>query len=209
MPAGPGEHTLSKYVGATGLADSEPWMVGHAIAMIDWFLHRECGGQASIIEWGSGSSSKWLLERCKLLVTIEHDPKYHDLAMTHQTSSGRGSGKWQLIFQPPDSPDNRDRLYETHADAYRNQTFKRYVKRAAAEVASGEANLIVVDGRCRHECMGEAVDLVDRDCGMVVLDNTERKRYLPAADKFEQATGMRRVEFSNGAWRTTVWHRHV
>jgi len=162
----------------------EPWLVRGAITMIDEHISG-LDRPAIALEFGSGSSTPWLYEKCGFVVSVEHcEPWAKRVAEV--------TGQEVEWAERADGVIHRRELGEGY-----EQTARFY--------ADGIFDLVLVDGRRRRRCINEAHSKV-RPGGLLVLDNTERDYYRCACDLLDGA-GWARKDFKNSVWETTVWRK--
>lgn len=144
-----------------------PWWTYAAIH----FMERALRGDETVVEYGSGQSTKWLAARVATIHTIEHDAEWTALA-------GHLPANAQLLDRPCagdglEAPDDDD-----------------YVA-AIREVAPPD--VVIVDGRARLSCVAAAVEHLAAE-GLVLLDDSHRPAYAPALTQLSDA-GFGRVDF--------------
>jgi hypothetical protein len=149
-----------------------PWWVYDASDRVDQFLE-SLGGQARVFEYGSGASTFWLSRRAAMVDTVEHHPGFaafmsarcqdlpnvrvHHVPAVHAAQA------------PPKTPSSRF--------GHKDLDFTDYV--AAIDAVPGKFDLLVIDGRAREACLAHAAPRVRRG-GLVVFDNSDRRRYRDA-----------------------------
>ena len=75
----------------------EPYIIKEAIEFLDGVLRPK----HIVFEWGSGSSTIWLAERCKRVVTVEHDLAWADLV--ERSAAERGLKVLLHLVHPYDA----------------------------------------------------------------------------------------------------------
>jgi predicted O-methyltransferase YrrM len=133
---------------------------------------------ARILEWGSGGSTKAILQRCPFverLVSIEHDRPWHQRVRDEVTDP-----RLELHLVEPHEP------VPSEIEAY-----KRFVDRAEREPApfasyiefpttlATEFDFVLVDGRARAFCIPIGWSLL-RPGGVLVVHDAQRREYHPA-----------------------------
>ncbi len=112
-----------------------------------------------LFEWGSGNSTRFWAQKCHRVVSVENDEAWHQKMKPLLPANVA----YQLV-----------------------QDLSLYPK--AIHEYEEDFDIIVVDGRCRQECVIEALKKL-KDDGMVILDNSERygqtSAMLRAADLIE------------------------
>jgi predicted O-methyltransferase YrrM len=153
------------------LADLDvPWWTYRAIDAVDAWL----GSRARPIrcfEYGSGASTLWLARRADEVLTVEHDAGFAATLAGRLATAGNVS--MQVI---PAVPADRPAV-PSAKEGYAGMDFAGYA--AAIDCHEGGFDLIVVDGRARQACLAHALPRL-RDDGLIVFDNSARRRYRPA-----------------------------
>jgi len=119
-----------------------------------------------VFEYGCGNSTLYYADHVGSVTSVEHDVEWH------RTMQAHGKRNVTILLQ----------ALERDAD---------YARTAAA--AGGGFHLVIVDGRDRVNCVRQGVLALTPD-GCVVLDDSEREEYQPAAD-FLRDAGFRRLDF--------------
>lgn len=158
-----------------------PWWTFGAITHLDAWLQRR-GGDTRAFEYGSGASTVWLARRCRQVVSVDHDAAWAEV-----TRSLCPFDHVTVVTVPPEpvTPATRCR---SRKDGWTDLGFDRYVGEIARH--PGPFDLIVIDGRCRAECLALATACLAPG-GIIVFDNSRRRRYRSAL----AAAGMRRTVF--------------
>ncbi|MFA4945157.1 MAG: hypothetical protein WC789_10715 [Lentisphaeria bacterium] len=128
-----------------------------------------------VFEWGCGESTDYYVRRCGAGRVVSVE---HDPAWAERTQVAVPGSSVRCIPLGPE-----------------------YV--AAVQAGSRPYDMIVIDGRMRVPCGFAALSRV-RDGGIILLDNSERKRYRPLLCLLNAACS-RREATSNGVWCTTLW----
>ena len=153
-----------------------PWWSLPAIERVEaWIGARN--GQVRVFEYGSGASTVWLARRCAHVTTVEHDAAF---ARSIAPLLARENITLHLIepLRPVSAP-----IAGSGRRGYEDCDFSRYVD---CIVGDRRYDLIVIDGRARVACLERAVRFL-AEGGLIVFDNSERKRYQPAL----RQTGLR------------------
>ena len=145
-----------------------PWWTYRATDEVDQFL--KLRSNASVFEFGSGASTIWLARRAGTVHSIEHDKDWFDLMQ----SRIKPYPSIQLTHVRTDASLSEDPLYHSQKEEYAEHSFEHYVK--AITQTGLTYDLIVIDGRARPACLHAAQTCLAKD-GMIVFDNTKRKRY--------------------------------
>jgi predicted O-methyltransferase YrrM len=168
---------------AEGLARLDlPWWSFGAIEHIDALLRRR-GSDVTVFEYGSGASTAWLARRCRRVHSVEHDPEWAERARA--LCRGYDNVEVRAIAA---TPANRDTRCRSQRAGWTGLSFDRYVE--SIRDYPFAFDLIVIDGRCRVECLVEAERKI-KDGGLIVFDDSDRRRYRQAIDR----TALRRETF--------------
>lgn len=142
------------------------------------------GGTASAFEYGSGASTVWLARRCRSVHSIEHDGAWAEV--TRKLCAPYGNVSVQTVL-----PEPVDATTWCRSDKapWTELSFDRYVQ--AIHSVPGRFDLIVIDGRCRSECLAEARSKLNPG-GAIVFDDSHRRRYRAALDQAPMARKIHR-----------------
>ena len=119
----------------------------------------------SVLEWGCGSSTLWWASRTQQVLSVEHDPDWHQLIAAET---------------PP------------NATVSLAEDLDRYVELPHRHSAS-PFDAIVIDGEHRNECARLAISLIRPD-GIIIFDNSDRKMYRDGLTHLMNA-GWQRLDF--------------
>ena len=123
----------------------------------------------TIFEWGTGYSTIWLAERVGQVITMEHTQKWYDKI--------KAIAKELHLF-------NIDfNLYPLTDERY----FKHIHNTAGAD-------FIIIDGRERVRCFGEAIKLGKP----IMLDDSERERYKAIFDMADYKSVLHTISNNQG-----------
>jgi hypothetical protein len=160
---------FSIYDAARLAALDVPWWTLAAIERVDrWIASRE--GRVRVFEYGSGASTAWLARRCEHVTSVEHDAafaRYVTPILAFDNVSLRLVEPRRPVSQPVAGSARR---------GYEDCDFSAYVDCIAGD---RRYDLIVIDGRARAACLEHAVRFL-AEGGLIVFDNSERKRYQGA-----------------------------
>ena len=147
---------------------------------------------ARVFEYGGGGSTLWLRDRGATVTCVEHDQHWHrELA--------KNLGSDVLLRVPSDTG--------TLRGAENAGFFDDYVE-TINQFEDESLDLVVIDGRARVACALAARSKV-RPGGMLLLDDSDRKRYLPAIEALVTWNRFRERGLKPGLLvaETSVWTR--
>lgn len=147
-----------------------PWWTYDAIDAVEaWIEARPTPVKA--FEWGSGASTLWLARRVDAITTVEHHKGFADhIAPTLAEHPNITS----LVVEPAESSSPK---VPSAKEGHKGLDFADYV--ASIDSADGPFDLIVIDGRAREACLRAGLPHLKGD-GLIVFDNTRRRRYRDA-----------------------------
>jgi len=127
--------------------DYRPDWSEDTIARVAFLLTKDM----TVFEWGTGYSTIWLAQRCKQVITMEHDPEWYTKIKQIATEEGIENIDFNVF---PLDEDN----YYTHIHNV------------------GDIDFIIIDGRERLRCFEEAFKLQKT----IMLDDSQREKYYGA-----------------------------
>ena len=156
------------------------WTYGAIDAVEQWLDAREAPVRA--FEWGSGASTIWLAKRVDSIDSVEHHRGFGEMMQAEllETSAARASHVDLTVIEPVPSAAP---AVGSKKEGMSGLDFADYVNRI--DVVGGQFDLIVIDGRAREACLHAALPHL-AEGGVIVFDNTHRRRYRQAID----ATGV-------------------
>ncbi|MEX2441752.1 MAG: hypothetical protein WD400_03805 [Pontimonas sp.] len=150
-----------------------PWWTLDSTSLVDDFLAQRTN--ARVFEWGSGASTVWLEKRAGAVLSVEYDPEWHALMLSMV-------GPKTTVIHTPAQFSKRP-LVGSRMWGHKDLDYRNYVE--AINQVAGDFDLIVIDGRARTACLEKAVTRLAAG-GMVVFDNTNRRRYQSALDRLKE-----------------------
>lgn len=166
-------YSLTRAHDSLGIAALDvPWWTYDAIDAVEAWLAGH-GDRSSVraFEWGSGASTLWLARRVGELHSVEHHRGFGE--MIQERLADHPNAALEIVEPVPSAAPAVGSAKEGHG----RLDFATYVDQIDA--VGGEFSLIVVDGRAREACLVRALDHLT-DGGIVVFDNTLRRRYRRA-----------------------------
>lgn len=158
-----------------------PWWTYRAIDAVSLWLEVRAS-PVRVFEYGSGASTFWLSRRAAEVHSVEHHRGFGE--MMDEALAAQDNVTLQIVEPTPSSSPLVGSAKEGHAGL----DFSAYV--AAIEQVPGSFDLVVVDGRAREACLEAAIPRLAPG-GIVVFDNTRRKRYRRAIE----ASGLQERRF--------------
>lgn len=132
--------------------------------------HLKKNPHSRVFEWGAGASTVWLGKRAAEVISIESDQKW--------ASAVKSSIGPHVRVVWTESPLSRGPgAVRSKRWGFRGRDFQSYVN--AIDSFEGMFDLIVIDGRAREACFAKALTRLSPS-GLVVFDNTNRRRYRRA-----------------------------
>lgn len=159
------------------LTEARPWMCFPAVEELDRLLNAD----SRVFEYGSGGSTIYFAQKARKVVSIEHEPTWHQRVLAELERRQLTNVQYELIEPAVDPAFDFSNVADPSAyvsdDArYAGKTFKSYAE-AIDSYPNEHFDLVVVDGRARPGCILHARDKV-RPGGVLLLDQSERRYYL-------------------------------
>jgi hypothetical protein len=164
-------YSLTKVHDSVAMVDLDvPWWTYRAIDEVErWLAARP--HPARVFEYGSGASTVWLARRSESVTSVEHHQEFARLMEGLLGPIDNAT----LLVRPP-TPSEHPQV-SSAKEGYAGQDFTSYV--SAIDETEGDFDLVVVDGRARERCLDHALPRLAAD-GLIVFDNTRRRRYRTA-----------------------------
>lgn len=159
-----------------------PWLPFSAIEYLDG----QIDGNSKVFEFGGGGSTLWLAKRAEQTVTVEHDDEWVSYLR-------KALGPYPNAKMLTRSSSDDFREYVSTIDSFPDETF----------------DLVIVDGRRRVLCAEHAIKKL-RVGGLLVLDDSERTRYMPVHKNLASWVSRSFNGFGPakaGGSRTTIWEK--
>lgn len=160
-----------------------PWLTEGSITFLEQYFQEH--PDAKVLEFGSGASTVWMAKRTPNLISVDHNPHWHDLVK--QECKARGYMGVQLHLRPMP--------YYGICDEFPQEYF----------------DLILIDGRDRVECIRHSIPRLKKG-GILMLDNSERGYYQPGIDLLSEWKNFAHTQtkrdqcgFWYRGWTTSWW----
>jgi len=171
---------------------STPWLTEGSINFLEKFLKKT--KNAKILEFGMGSSTVWLLNRCSYLVSIEHNKEWFN-AIKEKISQNKSL---TMILRESKQIGDTDLLEISYADE-------------AQKFSNNFFDVVLIDGRNRVECFIESEPKL-KEGGLMMLDNSERIEYKQIHEAYKEKPSVHFIQnrpdiegFYQPGWITTCW----
>lgn len=144
------------------------------------FLNQFGFNTKKVFEFGSGNSSLYWSEKCSSLISIEHDQDWFNKIKNNIRNN-------QKLFL--------------------RKNKKEYVQ--SINEFEPEFDMIIIDGVYRQDCAKEVKKKLNRECGIVILDNSDW--YSETAKFLRDSMDMIQVDFhgfgpiNNYTWTTSLF----
>jgi hypothetical protein len=160
------------------LSSKLPWITFEAIEFID----KNISKSHRIFEYGGGASTLFFLSKVAEVVTVEHDQQWFQ--MLKEKIGHPDSVRWSGQLVMPEKFSHALNLDKSLPTDYfsghptdQDVTYKSY-STFICRYEDEHFDLVLIDGRARTSCLFHAIPKV-KVGGFLVLDNSERKYYLP------------------------------
>jgi len=181
----PSGHTSDLFGGP-----NEPWITRNAVNFLEKYLTKDM----IAVEFGSGSSTRWIANRVKFLISVEHDKAWYDEVYEHDIKELHNVD-YKLVLYDEGSTASKNK----YAESIKNLT---------------NIDFILVDGRLRVRTILANYDKIKIN-GVLMLDNAERYNnaqgipwYGPAIDFMRSMKNWKEFYTSNGIIQTIWWQRN-
>ncbi|MEP6852495.1 MAG: class I SAM-dependent methyltransferase [bacterium] len=149
-----------------------PWWTYRAIDVVDaWLVARP--HPIRVFEYGSGASTLWLADRSDEVHSVEHHREFGE--MIGIELAPRSNVDFRIVEPVASSTPTIGSAKEGNAGL----DFSAYVD--TIDVVGGVFDVVVIDGRAREACLRAAIPYLAH-AGLIVFDNTRRRRYRQAIE---------------------------
>jgi hypothetical protein len=167
-------YSLTKAHDSIGIAKLDvPWWTYGSIDEVESWLDQRDGDVRSF-EWGSGASTIWLARRVGSVNSVEHHAEFG--GMIQQQLAAFPNAQLDIV----EAVRSETPAIGSAKEGHHGLDFRHYVEHIDA--VGGMFDVIVIDGRAREACLTAALPHLDPD-GVIVFDNTRRRRYREAIAK--------------------------
>jgi hypothetical protein len=164
-------YSLTKVHDSLAIAELDvPWWTYRSIDIVDaWLSARP--RPIRVFEYGSGASTIWLAARADEVVSVEHHRGFGEMIGVELAKHDN------ITFQIVEATESGHPAVPSHKEGHAGLDFKNYVD--TIDRVGGDFDVIVIDGRAREACLTAGLRHLRQD-GVIVFDNTRRKRYQQA-----------------------------
>ncbi|MEO7262469.1 MAG: class I SAM-dependent methyltransferase [Jatrophihabitantaceae bacterium] len=167
-------YSLSRAYDSLAIAELDvPWWTYRAVDVVEAWLSAH-PKPVRVFEYGSGASTLWLAKRADEVHSVEHHREFGE----HLKASLAPLANVDFRIVEPvrsDAP-----VIGSRKEGAAGLDFAGYV--ASIDDVPGEFSLIVIDGRAREACLQRAQHRLSPG-GVIVFDNTRRRRYREAIQR--------------------------
>jgi hypothetical protein len=194
------------YKSLTAPRQFAPWTSPASIVIFDAILNKNMRG----FEYGSGKSTVYFSQKLGQLSSVEHHKGWHELV--HKLLKKQHANNVEYLFSPKEEKLTEEiekgtqEFYDRHGlSATEFQVRKDYYHYFSLinKYENESFDFILVDGRARVECGLNAIPKLKRG-GILVLDNSERKRYELLRKRLKSWPS---VHTTTGLTDTTLWFK--
>ena len=161
-----------------------PWLVASSTSFLSTYLKPSDIG----LEFGSGRSTIWFAERAGHIVSIEHDPAWHNI-ISEKIASKKLESKISYYLFEDGKLNAADCNYVNIIDSFDDESF----------------DFILIDGMARDHCTIRSLDKLKKG-GIIIIDNVNW--YIPRKNE-SRAPGSRNIAdgFESEIW--SAFHNTV
>jgi len=164
-------YSLTRAYDSLAIAELDvPWWTYRAIDVVESWLAAH-PRPIRVFEYGSGASTLWLAKRADEIHSVEHHQEFGEFIGT--SFAAHPNIHFRIV---PPVPMAQPKI-GSHKEGNAGLDFSDYVH--AIDSVDGQFALIVIDGRAREACLAHAKSRLEPG-GIIVFDNTRRKRYQQA-----------------------------
>ena len=133
------------------------------------FFFNEINENSKVLEYGSGVSTTEIANKCKTILSIEHQENWYD-KMKNEIPNN-----CELIFKNPYLP------YIEGGDCGTYEEFKSYIE---APINNGPFDVILIDGRARVSC-ASICHKMSHENTIIFIHDYHREEYQEALNYLE------------------------
>jgi hypothetical protein len=184
------------------------------------FLEKSIGPDATVLEYGGGVSTHWLLDRVGRVFTFEANHEICVGLLQSISQDHKLLAKWRLYFVGCDWDDDQrgKRRYVKHRGALIPEAAKMAMEQDLTADILDDVDAIIINGAIRYKSLVRAVKVFERiGQGILVVNNTE----VPWREEFISRvvpSHWRRIDLASddppqscqnidqsGMWITSIW----
>lgn len=177
-----------------------PWTSPASITFFKKALTKDMTG----FEYGSGRSTKFFASRLKHLVSLEHDQSWYERVKHDLEKDKINNVEYHLVEKKESTTETEETVTLQGSSLSHNfldcfYTYSGFISR----FPDNHFDFILVDGRARIDCIVRSIPKLKAG-GILVLDNSERERYVKAFDLLRTWPV---VFTTTGITDTTLWFK--
>lgn len=167
-------YSLTRAYDSLAIAELDvPWWTYRAVDVVEAWLAAH-PKPVRVYEYGSGASTLWLAKRAEEVHSVEHHREFGE--HLRGSLAPLANVDFRIVEPVPSS----NPVVGSHKEGAAGLDFADYV--ASIDDVPGDFSLIVIDGRAREACLERARHRLEPG-GMIVFDNTRRRRYREAIQR--------------------------
>jgi hypothetical protein len=167
-------YSLTRAYDSLAIAELDvPWWTYRAVDVVEAWLAAH-PKPVRVFEYGSGASTLWLAKRADEVHSVEHHREFGEHLRT--SLAPLANVDFRIVEPVPSAAP----VVGSHKEGAGGLDFADYV--ASIDDVPGDFSLIVIDGRAREACLERARHRLEPG-GVIVFDNTRRRRYREAIQR--------------------------
>ncbi len=164
-------YSLTRAYDSLAIAELDvPWWTYRAIDVVEAWLAAH-PHPVRVFEYGSGASTLWLAKRADEVHSVEHHREFGE--HLRASLAPLANVEFRIVEPVPSAAP----VVGSRKEGAGGLDFADYV--ASIDDLPGTFDLVVIDGRAREACLERARHRL-APSGMIVFDNTRRRRYREA-----------------------------
>jgi predicted O-methyltransferase YrrM len=170
-------YSLTRAYDSLAIAELDvPWWTYRAIDVVEAYLSGLAGNSrpVRVFEYGSGASTLWLAKRADEVHSVEHHREFGE--HLRPELAPLANVDFRIVEPVPSATP----VVGSRKEGAAGLDFANYV--ASIDDVPGAFDLIVIDGRAREACLERAEHRLAPG-GVIVFDNTRRRRYREAIQR--------------------------
>lgn len=171
-------YSLTRAYDSLAIAELDvPWWTYRAVDVVEAYLlglAADSHKPVRVFEYGSGASTLWLAKRADEVHSVEHHREFGE--HLRGSLAPLANVDFRIVEPVPSATP----VVGSQKEGAAGLDFADYV--ASIDDVPGDFSLIVIDGRAREACLERARHRLEPG-GVIVFDNTRRRRYREAIQR--------------------------